>query len=217
MLLRAMVRVAAVLGILAASGADMRAAGAEAFQRVVVAPHTTGVNAYPCMARLADGRFLAVWCAAPANVYLGKIERQANQKASWTSAILTLVVTVAIFFAVGWGDEGWQSLLLIAGVLFLHELGHLVAMWQFRYRNLRMFFIPFFGAAVSGQNYNLPGWKKAINPPRSPRDSNSSCARSANASRMAGLEVPRRPDHSTSPSRLPAGICSCTNRRRNPS
>ena len=32
----------------------------------------------------------------------------------------------------------------------------------FKYRNLRMFFIPFFGAAVSGQNYNVAGWKKAI-------------------------------------------------------
>jgi Zn-dependent protease len=78
------------------------------------------------------------------------------------SAILTFVFTVAVFFAVGSGERGWQPLLLIAGILFFHELGHLIAMWQFRYRNLRMFFIPFFGAAVSGQNYNVPGWKKAM-------------------------------------------------------
>ena len=32
----------------------------------------------------------------------------------------------------------------------------------FGYRDLRMFFIPLFGAAVTGRNYNVPGWKKAI-------------------------------------------------------
>src|SRR5687768_495469 len=32
----------------------------------------------------------------------------------------------------------------------------------FGYRNLQMFFIPFLGAAVSGQNYTAPGWKKVI-------------------------------------------------------
>ncbi|HLA84004.1 MAG TPA: site-2 protease family protein [Thermoguttaceae bacterium] len=51
---------------------------------------------------------------------------------------------------------------MIVGVLFLHEMGHLAAMRLFDYRNLRMFFIPFFGAAVTGQNYNVPGWKKAV-------------------------------------------------------
>src|SRR5439155_4332897 len=46
--------------------------------------------------------------------------------------------------------------------LVFHELGHYVAMRVFGYRNLRMFFIPFFGAAVSGQHYNIAGWKKAV-------------------------------------------------------
>jgi Zn-dependent protease len=48
------------------------------------------------------------------------------------------------------------------GVLALHESGHYVAMRYFGYRNLRMFFIPFFGAAVSGRHYNVAGWKKAL-------------------------------------------------------
>jgi hypothetical protein len=48
------------------------------------------------------------------------------------------------------------------GVLFVHEMGHFIAMKAFGYRNLRMFFIPLFGAAVTGKNYNVPGWKKAI-------------------------------------------------------
>jgi hypothetical protein len=32
----------------------------------------------------------------------------------------------------------------------------------FHYRDVRMFFIPFFGAAVSGRHYNIAGWKKAV-------------------------------------------------------
>jgi Zn-dependent protease len=35
-------------------------------------------------------------------------------------------------------------------MLFIHEVGHYVGMWKFGYKNLKMFFIPFFGAAVNG-------------------------------------------------------------------
>jgi len=44
----------------------------------------------------------------------------------------------------------------------VHELGHLVAMHLFGYKNLRMFFIPFLGAAVIGKAHYVAGWKKAI-------------------------------------------------------
>ena len=92
----------------------------------------------------------------------GEIERLANRKASWVNGILILLVTAAIFFAMGSQGVYWKPLVLIIGVLFLHELGHFAAMSIFGYRNLRMFFIPFLGAAVTGQHYNLPGWKKAL-------------------------------------------------------
>ena len=32
----------------------------------------------------------------------------------------------------------------------------------FRYSNVKMFFIPLLGAAVSGRHYNVPGWKKVV-------------------------------------------------------
>jgi Zn-dependent protease len=92
-----------------------------------------------------------------------EMNRLANHKASWTSGLITLAVTVAVFFAaMNRGGHAWKPLVLLSGVLLVHELGHLAAMRLFHYRNLRMFFIPFFGAAVTGQNYNVPGWKKAI-------------------------------------------------------
>jgi len=41
-------------------------------------------------------------------------------------------------------------------------MGHLIGMYLFGYRNVQMFFIPFFGAAVSGQSQNVASYKKAI-------------------------------------------------------
>jgi Zn-dependent protease len=101
----------------------------------------------------ADDDFAAVY---------QEISRAANSKASWTNGILTLLATVVVFSVLALGQGGWKPLALVVGVLFVHELGHLAAMRLFGYRNLRMFFIPFFGAAVTGKNYNVAGWKKAV-------------------------------------------------------
>lgn len=93
---------------------------------------------------------------------LAEIQRLESRKAGWGNAALTLLFTVALFFMLGIPGQKWQALLLIAAVLFVHESGHLAAMRLFGYRNLRMLFIPFFGAAAMGKNYNVPGWKKAM-------------------------------------------------------
>jgi Zn-dependent protease len=85
-----------------------------------------------------------------------------NKKASWGGAIFILLVSLGLF--VGAGAQQWSLafVAILVPVLFIHELGHYLAMRAFNYRNLRMFFIPFFGAAVSGQHYNVPGWKKVV-------------------------------------------------------
>ena len=43
-----------------------------------------------------------------------------------------------------------RTIAILIGVLFLHELGHFLAMRLFGYRDTSMFFLPFFGAAVTG-------------------------------------------------------------------
>jgi TPR repeat protein len=93
---------------------------------------------------------------------IAELEHLQNKRTSWTSAILVLIVSVALFIAVGAGAWSWDLLIMIVGILFVHEAGHYLAMRIFHYRNVRMFFIPFLGAAVSGQNYTAPGWKKVI-------------------------------------------------------
>ena len=95
---------------------------------------------------------------------LAELDKLQNRRSSWGAAILILVVSLGLF--VGAGSRSWlkdrEFLLVVVGILFFHELGHYLAMRLFRYRNLKMFFIPMLGAAVSGQHYNVPGWKKVI-------------------------------------------------------
>ena len=93
---------------------------------------------------------------------LAELQKLQEQKPSWKSAGWILAISLVLFVALGAARWNWRFTLLIIPVLLFHECGHWLAMRIFRYRNLRMFFIPLFGAAVTGQNWNVPGWKKAI-------------------------------------------------------
>ncbi len=96
-----------------------------------------------------------------------EMEKIAFGKPSWGNFAAILVLSLIAFIGTGFGDTGgggrdWKFLAMLVPILLIHELGHYVAMRGFGYRNLRMFFIPFFGAAVSGKHYNVAGWKKAV-------------------------------------------------------
>jgi len=93
---------------------------------------------------------------------IAELEKIRNKKGSWLSGAVILGVSVLLFLGAGAAQWDWHFALLLIPVLLFHELGHFVAMRIFKYRNLKMFFIPLLGAAVTGQNYNVAGWKKAI-------------------------------------------------------
>jgi Zn-dependent protease len=96
---------------------------------------------------------------------LAEVERLQNQRPGWWRAIAILAVSLLLFVGAAQTEHtwrSWNSLFILVAALAFHELGHYVAMRCFGYRNLRMFFIPFFGAAVSGRHYNIAGWKKAV-------------------------------------------------------
>ncbi|MEX0727194.1 MAG: site-2 protease family protein [Planctomycetaceae bacterium] len=88
--------------------------------------------------------------------------KKQQSSSSWGTAIVLLIVTAVLYVGAGAAQWDWTFLAIVIPVLFIHELGHLIAMWIFRYRNLKMFFIPFFGAAVTGRNHNVVGWKKSL-------------------------------------------------------
>lgn len=85
-----------------------------------------------------------------------------EKKPGWSNALWVLLGSAVLFLAAGAAQWDWKFTLWLLPVLLFHEAGHWIAMRIFKYRNLRMFFIPLFGAAVTGQNWNVPGWKKAI-------------------------------------------------------
>lgn len=75
-------------------------------------------------------------------------------------ALLTITLGLFAFFWKG-GDLGEMTGIII-GVLLLHEFGHWLPMKLFGYRNVTMFFIPGFGAAVSGKKQHAPAWQDLI-------------------------------------------------------
>lgn len=74
---------------------------------------------------------------------------------------LLLLVTLVLFILLQF-SMGSFLLAIVVGVLFLHEAGHLLAMRLFDYRDLRIFFIPFFGAAATGRKHAAPAWQQAV-------------------------------------------------------
>ncbi len=86
---------------------------------------------------------------------------QTSQK-SKLSKLLILVVSLVIFAILSKIWFSWYGIAIIIIVILIHELGHLIGMRKFGYNDPHMFFIPFFGAAVSGTETHPDGTHKAI-------------------------------------------------------
>lgn len=94
---------------------------------------------------------------------LAAIDEKLNQrKKNWWKNAGILLISLLIFFQLGFFRWGLESVLMLILVLFIHEMGHYLGMKLFGYRNVQMFFIPMFGAAVSGASHNVAAWKKAM-------------------------------------------------------
>lgn len=91
-----------------------------------------------------------------------EIDKQQSRQKSWVKNLVILAVSLLIFFQLGLFKGGLQGVLTIILVLLIHETGHLLGMRLFGYKNVQMFFIPFFGAAVSGESRNVATYKRAI-------------------------------------------------------
>lgn len=89
-----------------------------------------------------------------------KLQEQKSPK--WTRLLVILGLSALVFVALGLHSWDREYLYLLVPILLFHEAGHYLTMKIFGYRNLKMFFIPLFGAAVSGRNYNVAGWKKVV-------------------------------------------------------
>lgn len=87
-----------------------------------------------------------------------------HASAGKSHAIWLLLISVLLFVMQQHliaGSTGlWIAALIL--VLLVHEAGHALAMRVFGYRDLRMFFIPFFGAAASGVKHDANAVQRAV-------------------------------------------------------
>ncbi|HEU0033478.1 MAG TPA: hypothetical protein VFQ53_22760 [Kofleriaceae bacterium] len=76
---------------------------------------------------------------------------------------LWLVGSVLLFvLATSGGRESWIDIAMLVGVILAHELGHAIAMLLVGYRDVRIFFLPFFGGAAAGRRTGVATWKEAV-------------------------------------------------------
>ncbi|WP_455220814.1 hypothetical protein [Kaarinaea lacus] len=75
-----------------------------------------------------------------------------------TVFVFTLILS---YFAFGLVFS-FNSVLILLGVILFHELGHIAAMYAFKYRNLQILFIPLLGGAATGDKGDVAIWKQAV-------------------------------------------------------
>lgn len=77
---------------------------------------------------------------------------------AWRTAA-SLLLYILVYYAL---FRDLRSILLLVIVIIIHEGGHFLAMKMFGYRDMKMFFIPFFGAFVSGKSNEASPLQRAI-------------------------------------------------------
>lgn len=75
-----------------------------------------------------------------------------------------LLLGVSLFAFMGSGVFVWEIkfLVLLAIAILIHELGHLLAMRLYKYKNLKMMFLPLLGAVASGESKEQNAYKIAM-------------------------------------------------------
>jgi Zn-dependent protease len=81
-----------------------------------------------------------------------------------TQSLKKSVYSLAIFIAAFFLIFKWDLIyiFILAGVIFIHELGHYVAMRIYKYKDLSIFFIPLIGAYTSGEKEEISQKQQTI-------------------------------------------------------
>ena len=96
------------------------------------------------------------------SVFLSLMEEESTQSyplsAAWRT-LASLLIYILVYYAL---FRDLRSILFLVIVIIIHESGHFLAMKKFGYRDLKIFFIPFFGAFVSGKSGFASPLQRAI-------------------------------------------------------
>ncbi|MEZ4445249.1 MAG: hypothetical protein R3B72_39620 [Polyangiaceae bacterium] len=93
---------------------------------------------------------------------IDELERLDGPQGSLRHTLAILAVSLVLFIAFESQMGGARFLGYLVLTLVIHEAGHWLAMRAFGYRDLKVFFIPLLGAAVSGRNNRATGTQRAI-------------------------------------------------------
>lgn len=92
-------------------------------------------------------------------IYPPKFQRQKNKANVWMQSAISLAAYLVLGYYI---FNSYKMLLVITGIVVLHELGHFFAMKYYRYRDLGIFFIPLLGAYVSGTKREVSQRQSAV-------------------------------------------------------
>lgn len=111
----------------------------------------------------ADGSVASVLPSnTRAQLLLNELQHESRSGRGRLQQLLLLAASLVLFVTLGLLQWSVPELVLLVVVLVVHEGGHYVAMTAFGYRDVRMFFIPLVGAAVSGSERDTAGWQRAV-------------------------------------------------------
>jgi Zn-dependent protease len=80
----------------------------------------------------------------------------------WASKLLLLLGSLLFFTLSFHYVMSFERLIILIVVLFIHELGHLLGMYIFKYRDLKILFLPFLGAAAIGSQRGAKPYQRII-------------------------------------------------------
>ncbi len=83
-------------------------------------------------------------------------EKQDVSSKSFISIVLFLVISYFFF------GKNISLVLTVTAILFIHELGHLLAMRYFHYKEVKIFFIPLLGAYTKGEKQEVSQKQRII-------------------------------------------------------
>lgn len=91
--------------------------------------------------------------------YPPKPEILESNQSNIIRSLLSLGLFMLVFYFL-FGNT--KVLFLVVLILFIHEMGHFIAMKFFGYNDVNMFFIPLMGAMVSGEKDTISQFQRAI-------------------------------------------------------
>ena len=91
--------------------------------------------------------------------YPPKPEIEQQSKTNVNKSLMSLGLFILLFYFL---IDDVQVLFLVVLILFIHEMGHFIAMKVFGYNGVNMFFIPLIGAMVTGEKERVSQSQRAI-------------------------------------------------------